>query len=94
MNFPSFHSGRTRYDRWLKLERGRKAFVSYTNYLKLEVPLRSESRVDLLFNCTNEDYLYTILLNVTGEFLATVHNYDLSPLVRKETQRHKWHSLG
>ena len=62
------------------IERGRKAFVSYASYPALKVPLSGDADEVYLFNCTDEDSLYTILLNVNGEFQATVHNYDLSPL--------------
>ena len=64
----------------IKVERGRKAFVSYASFPALKVPLSPEAEEIYLFNCTNGDSLYTILLNVKGEFSATVHNYDLSPL--------------
>ena len=33
-----------------------------------------------LFSCTNEDWLYTILVNVEGEFVATAKNWDLAAL--------------
>ena len=64
----------------IKVEHGPKAFVSYASFPALRVPLSPEAEEIYLFNCTNEDSLYTILLNVTGEFSATVHDYDLSPL--------------
>ena len=62
------------------IERDRKAFVSYASFPALKVPLSADAEEVYLFNCTDEDSLYTILLNIDGEFRATVHNYDLSPL--------------
>ena len=62
------------------IERDRKAFVSYASFPALRVPLSADAEEIYLFNCTDEDSLYTILLNIDGEFRATVHNYDLSPL--------------
>ena len=64
----------------IKVERGKKAFVSYASFPALRVPLSEEAEEIYLFNCTNEDSLFTILLNVAGDFAVTVHNYDLSPL--------------
>ena len=64
----------------IKVERGSKAFVSYASYPALKVPLSQQAEEIYLFNCTNENCLYTLLLNVTGAFAATVHNYDHSPL--------------
>ena len=44
------------------------------------MPLSQEAAEIYLFNCTNADALYTILSDVEGEFAATVHNFDLTPL--------------
>ena len=63
-----------------KVEHSRKAFVNYASYPALRVPLDRDADEIYLFNCTNEDYLHTFLVNLTGEFTATVHNYDLSPI--------------
>ncbi len=70
----------------IKVERGRKAFVSYASYPALKVPLSPAAEKIYLFNCTNEDALNTILLNVAGEFAATVYNYDLSPLAKSKLE--------
>jgi alpha-galactosidase len=64
----------------IKVERAQKAFVSYASFPALRVPLSEEVSEIYLFNCTNEDALYTFLLNVSGAFSATVHNYDCTPL--------------
>ena len=60
------------------VESGNKAFVSYASYPALKVPLNRDADEVYLFNCTNEDWLYTILSNVVGEFSATIRDYDLS----------------
>jgi hypothetical protein len=64
----------------IKVERGPKAFVSYASFPALRVPLTPEAGEIYLFNCTNDDSLYTILQNVAGTFSATVRDFDLSPL--------------
>ena len=45
----------------IKVERGRKAFVSYVQYPALRVPLSPAAEEIYLFNCTNDDALHTIL---------------------------------
>ena len=62
------------------IESDKKAFVSYASYPALKVPLGKQFEEIFLFNCTNEDCLYTILLNVEGEFRSITHHYDLSPI--------------
>ena len=62
------------------VEAGRKAFVSYASYPALRVPLAQDTDEIYLFNCTNEDALYTILEGLSGEFAATVHNHDRPPM--------------
>ncbi len=64
----------------IKVERGAKAFVSYAQYPALRVPLSPDAAEIYLFNCTNDDAFHTILNHVEGEFLAVVHNYDLTPM--------------
>ena len=64
----------------IKIERGRKAFVSYGSYPALKVPLSADAEEIYLLNCTDEDSLYTILLSLTGDSAATLYNYDLTPL--------------
>ena len=64
----------------IKVERGRKAFVSYAQYPALRVPLTPAADEIYLFNCTNDDALHTILSQVEGSFNALVHNFDLTPM--------------
>ena len=64
----------------IKVERGAKAFVSYAQYPALRVPLSPDAAEIYLFNCTNDDAFHSILNHVEGEFLAVVHNYDLTPM--------------
>ena len=66
------------------VESGNKAFVSYASFPALKAPLSRGADEIYLFNCTNEDWLHTILSNVEGEFSAMVRNYDLS--VMSETK--------
>lgn len=62
------------------VESDKKAFVSYASFPALKVPLSKQFDEIFLFNCTNEDSLYTILLNIEGEFRSITHHYDLSPI--------------
>jgi len=64
----------------IKVENQKKAFISYANNHTLKVELSNNPDEIYLFNCTNENYLYTELLNLDGEFSLTVNNYDLSPI--------------
>ena len=64
----------------IKVERGRKAFVSYAQYPALRVPLSPVADEIYLFNCTNDDALHTILSQVEGSFNALVHNFELTPM--------------
>ena len=66
------------------VENGRKVFVSYASYPALKVALKEGVGEIYLFNCTNEDYLYTILLNISGDFSATLYSYDLSLLSERK----------
>ena len=74
------------------VESGGKAFVSYASYPSLKVPLQRGVHEVYLFNCTNEDWLHTILLDVEGEFRATVRDYDLSTMA-ETTLRSKGEGL-
>ena len=62
----------------VKVERGGKAFVTYGSYPALRVPLSREAEEIYLFNCGDDDGLYTILDDVAGDFAVTVHDYDLA----------------
>ena len=62
------------------VESDKKAFVSYASFPALKVPLSKQFEEIYLFNCTNEDSLYTILLNIEGEFRSITYHYDLAPL--------------
>jgi hypothetical protein len=64
----------------VKVERGRKAFVTYGSYPALRVPLSKEAEEIYLFNCGDDDSMYTILEDVAGDFAVTVHDYDLALL--------------
>ena len=64
----------------VKVERGRKAFVRYASYPALKVPLSRGVEEIYLFNCGDQDTLYTLLQDVAGDFTATVHDYDLAVL--------------
>ena len=61
-----------------------KAFVSYGSYPALRVPLSKRAEEIFLFNCGDDDALYTILQDVDGDFAATVHNYDLAILSQEK----------
>ena len=82
----SFRTGRMRpvqndaNSSTIVVESGKKAFVSFAAHPAIKVPLNENAEEIYLFNCTNEDWLHTVLLNIEGEFSATVRNYDLSPL--------------
>ena len=73
----------------IKVENKKKAFVNYANNPALKVELSNSPDEIYLFNCTNEDYLYTILLNIEGEFSVTVNNYDLSHISNKRLKTDK-----
>ena len=60
----------------IKIEHEGKAFVSFASYPALRVPLSEDAREIYLFNCTDEDSLYVLLMNVKGRFSSSVHNYD------------------
>ena len=77
----------------VKVERDGKAFVSYASYPALKVPLSPEANEIYLFNCTNENSLYTILMNVEGRFRASVHDYDLSRLAETKLNTEQGHLL-
>ncbi len=68
----------------VKVERGGKAFVTYGSYPALKVPLSSEAEEIYLFNCSDDDALYTILEDVAGDFTATVHDYDLAVMSQEK----------
>ena len=68
----------------VKVEHGRKAFVTYGSYPALKVPLNSEAEEIYLFNCSDYDALYTILQDVPGDFTATVHDYDLAVMSQEK----------
>ena len=68
----------------VKVERDRKAFVTYGSYPALKVPLSSEAEEIYLFNCSDDDALYTILEDVAGDFTATVHDYDLAVMSQEK----------
>ena len=42
------------------------------------MPLSKGAEEIYLFNCSDDDALYTILEDVAGDFTATVHDYDLA----------------
>ena len=72
------------------VESGTKGFVSYASFPALKVPLDPAASEIFLFNCTNEDRLYTILQNIDGQFLATIHDIDLTEIShgRLEGRKH------
>ena len=44
------------------------------------MPLSKGAEEIYLFNCSDDDALYTILEDVAGDFRVTVHDYDLAVL--------------
>ena len=64
----------------ISVESEKKIFVGYANYPALKVPIGKKFDEIYLLNCTNEDWLYTILLNVEGGFRSITHHYDLEPI--------------
>ena len=60
----------------IKVERGRKAFVSYGAYPALRVPLQADAAEIYLFNCTERDELYTVLNGINGSFMAAIYSCD------------------
>jgi hypothetical protein len=61
-----------------------KAFISYGNYPALRVRVAEGVREAYLFNCTNEDRLYTILEGLTGTYRAVLHDHTLAPIGETE----------